>query len=242
MVDDLVGLAANSPAVLREIQEYCELRDFSAQFANDEDYNLLFPPVTRNSEGTEEAIAGIRQVAPVWRARGCENVVNTMARLYGERTKVRTSGQDLMWSMWAEIAKAVDDPGSWIEEILPTGLAPHSIQPFLDRHWEVDRAGWQRLVCELASDTSHCLVASENILRHYPVPPELLEASAACLAEKPEIAEHLAIDGNIPGEYLSWLFASDHHSLASAAAVGHWTFVRDTKNKACLVEGWEGNS
>jgi hypothetical protein len=225
MLQDLVQLAHDHPAVLHWALRLAAIQGVQLAVQLDAEFTTLFP--VRDGPGwrteQEQQARAARALAERWTTARPDEVAQKLAA-WDAAMHIRDRRPWPRWSPFVcwEIAQRTAEPGVWVGALRDARAAGDLIDPFLQRTVELGEPGWaERLEVCLADPALQAAVVA-IVLQSPQAPPGLLGRALGCLDGLRAVAGSLSIRGALSEERVRILLDHEDPKVASSVAMGEW--------------------
>lgn len=242
LIADIAQLAQNRPGILHQLKEKNDDLDLDVEISLDPDFGNLYPFWDRkddlNAEYEKHSII-VSDLATVWSKLSPKDVIGKIALFEREANEAGGRWPRLTPYFAAEIAKNLQETGTWIDEILAYSLSSDLLAPFLRRAVELEEPGWieQAIQCLKEPRLSAAVVEFGMTISN--CPPELLDEICNHLTGMAGMVEMLGVQNRIPEDSVARLLEHNDPSVACAAAIGEWLGEPKGAVRSSLRRVWE---
>ena len=247
MTADLAKKFSGHPGVLARISELARHAGIAVDVAVTTVFGVLHPEQDRSIY--REGVEGIKRQDRVWRAKardlarelepqGPEQVTAMVLEASRQASEVNRTPPDMTGEFAAEIARRTDDPNTWAEQAIDSGLSADFVTPLLRAARTKDRGRTLPLVlCALRSEQAlgaglAVVLTAEDIVEYE------LKETLAVASRFPGLIENLVRRNEISRSIIRQLL--NHPSLDVAETTGAtlWRHEENPRVPEDLFEDW----
>lgn len=239
MLNDVVNIGHESVGLMHRAVELADELQVTLKFAQDPEFETLFPTIPRNwSEHMERHARSIKHLAERWATEQPRSVVERINQLEEQARTVDEGNRQTLW-LADELAQLISNPLEWIESILQTKASGDLVKPFLLRASTIRATDWENAALECLSRDATRFAAASTILLMAEPPERVLQAALQSLQGMSKQVETHCLRRVVPEETLRRLLNHEDDAIASHAAIGVW--VADPKGSVpeWLRDDWE---
>jgi len=222
MLRDLVPLAGDDPGIQKWILATAVQIGATIEIELDPSFLTLYP-IERSFEPGEyeKQEQAAMALAVEWAREPANEVVARIMRFaaQADRAQIRFPRYD--GQLWRELARNVDDPLGWANEVVAQSGRVNILWPFLHQASAKACEGWAELARSCLAD-EYKLAAADVIFEAEGSPVELVAAAAVAVVGAGDWAERGPIQNRYTEAALRVLLLHEDRGVARAAAMGIW--------------------
>ncbi len=238
MLRDLVPLASDDPGLQKWILATADQIGAAIEIELDPSFLTLYP-IERTFEQSayEKQDQAARALAREWASGPAIEVVARIIRFAAQADKAQIRFPRYDQPAWWELAKHVDDPLAWGNEVIAQSGHVSIFLPFLHYSSAKSCEGWAE-VARTCLDSDYKHAAADVIFEAGGLPVELVEQAAASITGSGDWVEAGSIQNRYTEPSLRALLRHEDRAVAGATAMGIWHRAPKHRVPQALLSDW----
>lgn len=230
MISDLVPLACDHPAVLRNLRDKAAIAQVRDLPRLDHESAIIFPPSTyRDTWETDQARQheAARGLGDTWAKTDPEEIASRM-KWFRDETALAGGHQSSLAEFVVDgIARRTVRAIPWVDAFIDAGLGSPEIWPLLRKAALDDETGWKVRAHRCLALPGLDVVGARLLLQVGTPSKADVDAVVACGQQLAGAIRDICSYGTIDEPTIGWLLQCGQPALAAAAAIGLWHRLKE---------------